>query len=520
MLGFIELDRLPDHCRGLRHGPRTAASTPPLTKLNPAGSALVYSTYLGGQDFDGGGGLASTAPATPTSRGGTVLDELPDHARRVRHHARRQRRLRDEAQPGRLGAGVLDAASAAARPTRSAASPSTRPATPGSTGGTTSADFPVTAGRRRPHLQRRRRRLHRRAERRPARRCSTPPSSAARSPRARTTSPATPPATSTSPATRSRMDFPVTVGAFDTVWNGDPTIFWGDAFVTKLDLDATTSTPPAPPAVPAAPTLLAPSNGSSPAAADQLRLERRGRARRRTRSRSTTRARFTAPLVRDADASRRRSTRRAASPTTTHFWRVRGVNSAGVAGAWSRRPAASAPGRRRRRRADEPRHQPDDGRRRQRLQRHRDRERRGAATPRSSPCRAATRRSRASRPPSRCRPAASPGPSRSRPHRSRAPRRVVDHGDAQRHDPASATLTVTPRQSPPTSSLQNLVLSPSSVTGGTDCSGSADARRARRPDAAPRSRCRAATRRWQRAGERDGRPGGARRRWSPSRPRP
>ena len=34
------------------------------------------------------------------------------------------------------------------------------------------------------------------------------------------------------------LDFPATVGAFDRVWNGDLQIFWGDAFVTKIDIDA------------------------------------------------------------------------------------------------------------------------------------------------------------------------------------------------------------------------------------------------------------------------------------------
>ena len=31
-------------------------------------------------------------------------------------------------------------------------------------------------------------------------------------------------------------DFPTTVGAFDRVFNGDTSIFWGDAFVAKLTL--------------------------------------------------------------------------------------------------------------------------------------------------------------------------------------------------------------------------------------------------------------------------------------------
>jgi hypothetical protein len=41
-------------------------------------------------------------------------------------------------------------------------------------------------------------------------------------------------------------DFPTTSGAFDRVFNGDPSIFWGDGFVTKLGGDG--GTPPPPPA--------------------------------------------------------------------------------------------------------------------------------------------------------------------------------------------------------------------------------------------------------------------------------
>ena len=59
------------------------------------------------------------------------------------------------------------------------------------------------------------------------------------------------------------QNFPATVGAFDRVFNGDLSIFWGDAFITKIDINATTSTPPAPPGFPAAPTLVSPSNASS-----------------------------------------------------------------------------------------------------------------------------------------------------------------------------------------------------------------------------------------------------------------
>jgi len=49
-------------------------------------------------------------------------------------------------------------------------------------------------------------------------------------------------------------DFPVTAGAFDVVFGGDPSIFWGDAFVMKITADTATSPPPPPP--PPAPATL------------------------------------------------------------------------------------------------------------------------------------------------------------------------------------------------------------------------------------------------------------------------
>src|SRR5262249_27111211 len=45
-----------------------------LTKLNPTGSALVYSTYLGGSGFDSAGGLAVGAGNAYISGGTTALD--------------------------------------------------------------------------------------------------------------------------------------------------------------------------------------------------------------------------------------------------------------------------------------------------------------------------------------------------------------------------------------------------------------------------------------------------------------
>lgn len=46
------------------------------------------------------------------------------------------------------------------------------------------------------------------------------------------------------------LDFPTTANAFDVVFNGDPSIFWGDAFVTKFAIDSGGSPPPPPPPPP------------------------------------------------------------------------------------------------------------------------------------------------------------------------------------------------------------------------------------------------------------------------------
>ena len=40
-----------------------------VTKLNPTGTALVYSTFVGGSDMEFGNGWPSTQPATSTSPG-------------------------------------------------------------------------------------------------------------------------------------------------------------------------------------------------------------------------------------------------------------------------------------------------------------------------------------------------------------------------------------------------------------------------------------------------------------------
>jgi hypothetical protein len=134
--------------------------------------------------------------------------------------------------------------------------------------------------------------------------------------------------------TTSSMDFPATVGAFDTVFNGDPLVFWGDAFVTRLSLSRTTSAPVAPQPVPAAPALLAPANGS---AADQpITFQWNGVAAAASYEiQIAGSSSFAAPLVRDATVSQTTTYATGGLATATQFWRVRGINLNGVAGAWS-----------------------------------------------------------------------------------------------------------------------------------------------------------------------------------------
>ena len=129
------------------------------------------------------------------------------------------------------------------------------------------------------------------------------------------------------------MDFPATTGAFDTVFAGDTSIFWGDAFVTKIDVSATTNAPVAPPATPGTPTLLSPANADTPP--QPITFDWNGV----TSAASYTiqiddSSGFTAPLVRDVSVVDSMYATSGLS-TVMHFWRVRGVNSAGVAGAWS-----------------------------------------------------------------------------------------------------------------------------------------------------------------------------------------
>ena len=133
----------------------------------------------------------------------------------------------------------------------------------------------------------------------------------------------------------SSIDFPTTTGALDTVFNGDATIFWGDAFVAKLATDTSASTPPSTPPTLPAPNLLAPANNNQTLVSQPFTFDWSDVAGAASYTiQVDTASDFAAPLVRDESL--------AASNLTTggfaagiYSWRARAVNTAGVAGAWS-----------------------------------------------------------------------------------------------------------------------------------------------------------------------------------------
>ena len=424
-------------------------------KLNPAGSALVYSTFLGGFDIDDSLGIAldgarnayvtgqtgssdfpTTAGAFDRTAGGgfdafvdqaqrrrlgaglldpagrrgqrvaggrprrrrrqrggrrvDALDRLPDHARRVRHDPERRRvrralrPLRDQAQLRRLGPRLLDVRRRLQERLRRRLRARRRrqrlhrrrhlspdfpagvrhvrrqrglraEAQPGRLRARL-LDVPRRRGRGRRRRRERRQRLARRRQRagrsrRPPTR-STRSSTAARSTRTspgsnatgsvavrelprrlgvarrRPTSRSTAPATSTSPATPTRRTSRTTPGAFDRTWAGDPLIFWGDAFVAKVDVGATAPPGPAAPA-PAAPALASPADGPTvapPVTFDWSDVTGAGSY--------TIQVDEISAVRRAADPQRRprppRQLTTSALPDGNWFWRVRGVNSEGT----------------------------------------------------------------------------------------------------------------------------------------------------------------------------------------------
>ena len=149
-----------------------------VTKLNPTGSALVYSTFIGGSGFDSVAGIALDASGNAFLTGSTGSTDFP-------------------ATPGAiqsvLNGGTVDAFVAELDSTGSTILLGTYLGGAGSDG---ASDLKLG------------------------------PSGAIF-------------ITGQTMST----DFPTTPGAFDRIWNGDPTVFWGDAFVARISPGGA---PPAP----------------------------------------------------------------------------------------------------------------------------------------------------------------------------------------------------------------------------------------------------------------------------------
>jgi hypothetical protein len=302
-----------------------------VTKLNPAGSALVYSTYLGGSDFDTGGTLAVDGAGSAYIAGATPSADWPTTPGAYDTTFNNGDAYVTKLNPA--GSALVYSTFVGGSDFDNFSGIVLDPAgNAWLTGGSSSADFPVTPGA--PDTT-----LNGAGDVTIVELNSTGSSllfatflggsqgdggyDIARDPSGNIYV----------TGTTYSQDFPATVGAFDRVWNGDLSIFWGDAFVTKLDINANGSTPPAPPGVPVAPTLVSPSNASSVPQPITFDWNDVPEAVSYTIQIDDSSG-FTAPLVRDQSVT---SSIYATSDlaTTTHFWRVRGVNSAGVAGAWS-----------------------------------------------------------------------------------------------------------------------------------------------------------------------------------------
>jgi hypothetical protein len=128
-------------------------------------------------------------------------------------------------------------------------------------------------------------------------------------------------------------DFPTTAGAFDRLFGGDPTIFWGDAFVAKFAAQGGLPPPPPPPPIPDAPVLESPADGAVVAQPVTFDWSDVAAAASYTIQVDEISA-FGAPLILSASVAVSEFTT-SSLPDGNWFWRVRGVNSAGTPGAWS-----------------------------------------------------------------------------------------------------------------------------------------------------------------------------------------
>ena len=125
-------------------------------------------------------------------------------------------------------------------------------------------------------------------------------------------------------------DFTTTPGAFDRTCGGDTPIFWGDAFVAKVDVSGTAPPQPPPPPPPAAPALVSPADGA--VAAQPVTFDWSDVAGAVSYTIQVDEiSQFGAPLILSASTTASQFTT-SSLPDGNWFWRVRAVNSAGTPG--------------------------------------------------------------------------------------------------------------------------------------------------------------------------------------------
>jgi hypothetical protein len=134
-------------------------------------------------------------------------------------------------------------------------------------------------------------------------------------------------------------DFPTTAGALDRVWNGDPLIFWADAFVTKFAVGNPLPPPPPPPPPSggglAAPALVSPANDARFLPGSSITFDWSDVAGAASYTIQIDNSQtFGAPFTVDQTVGVSQFTT-STLPTARMWWRVRANDSGGAAGAWS-----------------------------------------------------------------------------------------------------------------------------------------------------------------------------------------
>jgi len=301
-----------------------------LSKLNAAGSALVFSTVLGGSNMETGGGLALDAAGNIYVSGGTGSLDFPTTAGAFDTTATGNDAFVTKLNPSAsqvLWSTLLGGAGAAG----------VAPDAAGNvwiTGTTSSAAFPITAGAMQTTFKGVADGFISELSSDGAALLYSTFIGGQNSDSGFDLAVSANGSVYVAGRTMS-LDFPATAGAFDTVFNGDTSTFWGDTWVTKVDPNRTTNAPLATAPTPGTPTLVSPANGatlvSQPIGFNWNAVTAANTYEIQVDDSSA----FTAPLVRSATVSQSTTYVTSGLATVAHFWRVRAVNVNGVAGAWS-----------------------------------------------------------------------------------------------------------------------------------------------------------------------------------------